>query len=884
MQKAKAFFLDLDVGSTPQKYASQAEAQTDLARFCTETELPSPMIVSSGGGLHVYWLIETPIASEEWRTHAHKLRELTNHHGLKADPARTTDTASILRVAGTLNLKHGERRPVEILHLGAVMPTAQFLQLLDDAIVRSGTVLRPLYRGRDELGTNIGTIEFDGPPVSMESLLRACSQIHHQARHPHEQTESSWYHSLQVIRHVENGRHYGHKFSKEYPGYTPAETDRKLDYLEQKHIGPTSCTRMAEVCGDVLCLACSLHGKVAGPISAARFRDPAPAPEVKELIGQETITTVMPSPPFPYMRLKDGAIAVMTGNELKDGDEEQDPLIILSHDLYPIRRLVNIELSTEQHEWMAALPRRGEKQFVLDADALYDVRKLVTGLANNGVFPTHPQLKAVQTYMTAYIRQLQKLIDEDTQANHLGWADNRQSFVLPDKVLKADGSVKHAALSLGAQRASKGVCRKGTLARQIELLGFYNYPEYIDRQFFILAGLGAPLFYATDHHGVLLNASGVTGTSKSSALYTAAAMWGDPKTFTINGTNRGFTANARNGRVASLANLPVCVDEITHMPNQALIDLAMSISQPGDRGRLDSQGVEQAAKGGEKATMMLSSANNSLHEKLSLDNAAASAGSMRVFEMLFCKTSKHTGGQADEFLHELYQNYGHIGETFIAYVIRHEQEIAVHVRRTMREIQTMGELQGGERFWGAAVASSLVAGEIAHDLGLIPYDVAAIRRWALQVQLPFMRGTVVDVYTTPLETLMNYLESIHNNMIVIGTSHPSSNISNYIREPRGELLAHHDEGLRIMWVLKKGFKDYCIRSGASAARIIGELFHAKVIVSKETNKILGAGTVHAKGQSWCFMINMSHPLVAGSDAKPSPPPDPKMPSHLKLIQ
>ena len=70
---------------------------------------------------------------------------------------------------------------------------------------------------------------------------------------------------------------------------------------------------------------------------------------------------------------------------------------------------------------------------------------------------------------------------------------------------------------------------------------FYNQHEYLKHQFMFLMGLAAPLFHATGHAGVVVNASGESGGSKSTALYAAASFWGDPEGYVVNGTNVGST-------------------------------------------------------------------------------------------------------------------------------------------------------------------------------------------------------------------------------------------------------------------------------------------------------------------------------------------------------
>ena len=49
----RSFFLDLDCG-VGKPYADQAAAAQALSIFISNTGLPSPIVINSGGGLHVY--------------------------------------------------------------------------------------------------------------------------------------------------------------------------------------------------------------------------------------------------------------------------------------------------------------------------------------------------------------------------------------------------------------------------------------------------------------------------------------------------------------------------------------------------------------------------------------------------------------------------------------------------------------------------------------------------------------------------------------------------------------------------------------------------------------------------------------------------------------
>lgn len=575
----------------------------------------------------------------------------------------------------------------------------------------------------------------------------------------------------------------------------------------------------------------------------------------------------LPDPPSPFKRLKSGGIGVETTN--REGNEVT--VVIYDHDLYPIRRITDRERRVEQQVWRVNLPRSGDLDFVIDAAALYKADALATQLANNGVYPRPSRMKEVQEYMSAYIAELQKVQDAEASFNALGWHDEFNSFVLPDKVLHRDGTITPAQLTTHAESSAQAVTKMGTLQKQVELLRFYAHPAYLPNQFFVCTSLGAALFHMTGHAGVVVNATGEAGASKSTSLYTGASLWAKPTKFPLNGTNHGATQKARAQRMTTMGSLPVCVDEITTMPFRDAQELVMAVTQPEGRLGLTRDGKERRQSENEKSTIMLCTANNSLHGLLSHENAAGTAGSMRVFEIAFRAGIVHAKHEADSYLQALKENYGHVGEAFIAYVIANYDAVAERVRQMTRRIDAEANVQSSERFWSAAAAAALVACEIARELGLLSYDSNKLYRWVIDHQFPHMRGVVVAEYTTPIGTLADYLETISANIIVM--DRPKTGGANYVlRAPNGQLLAHYDMAERTMLVLKKGFKDYCIRVGANATKILDELAVQKVdeagkgtrvIANKSIKKVLGAGTEYAKIQSWCFTVNMSHPEVTG---------------------
>lgn len=883
MQEARAFFFDLDVdgaGENPKKYASQYEAMTGLIQFCKDAQLPRPMVTSSGGGLHVYWLLEDSMLSDQWRVQAARLKQLADHYKLKVDPARTTDTASVLRVAGTYNLKTDTKRPVVVKATGVVTPNDAFIKILTDAVTATGMKLTTMSAARSipaSWGSNLIVDQSNLPAPTMGAVLKACPLFQYYARNPEKMSESEWYQSLNVVRFTDKGEANAHKWSQKDPArYDYDATQTKLDNQKSridpttnKPMGVTKCTTFAALSGSEYCNNCifSRMENVKTPIGAATYKSDAPPPIIEMPIGDQIQTIEIPPPPFPYQRLAEGKIVMTT----KDKEGEEVIVEVLRHDLHPLWRMRNSITNVEELYWRAYPGKDGIVDFPLSPEALYDDRKLTVSLSNMGIYPSVANLKYLRFYMVAYIQHLQSLSKSDEQRQHLGWVDDLSGFVLPDKMYVA-GGIEPVRLSRSAINGSSPIKKKGTLEKQVELLNIYNRPDRIAHQFFILAGLGSIGLRATDQHGVIINASGQSGASKSTTLYAAASLWGEPKTYTIDGTYRGMTLNALNERVGILGNLPVCVDEITKMQQKDMVNLVMGVSQPQPKKiRCNNSGELREIPTNIRSTMMLTTANVSLHAVLSGDDASGTAGSMRVLEIMLPKIPHYEKSIGDQFLYGLRENYGHIGEVVVQYVTDHREEVDIRIRKKMEQIDAEGRIQGDERFWSAAAAPTIVKGEIARELGVLNFDMAAIQHWFIHVQLPYMRGVVVEEYVTPIGVVTNYLEHINSNILVTKKSSFGSGAT-IERHPQGSLLARYDMSDNILWVLKKNFKDYCVKTGANGKQLLDTLFEPtilpgvasrRIVTSLSVRKVLGAGTDYAKAQAECFTLDMNHPELSG---------------------
>src|ERR1700722_19635896 len=91
---AKSFWLDIDAGEgKPYPDVTAAAVATEACQRAIG--LPRPLYVGSGDGLHLYWPLESFVDPRTWQRYAAGLKRLLAQAGLHADPARTTDLASV---------------------------------------------------------------------------------------------------------------------------------------------------------------------------------------------------------------------------------------------------------------------------------------------------------------------------------------------------------------------------------------------------------------------------------------------------------------------------------------------------------------------------------------------------------------------------------------------------------------------------------------------------------------------------------------------------------------------------------------------------------------------------------------------------------------------
>jgi len=287
VHELRAFRTEVDYGEghiNRDVYRDAREALKALYQFCKAVGLPDPIVVLSGGGLHVYWPLKDALGPVEWKRYSEGLKAACLAHGLKAGHECTADAARVLRLPGTTNRKiPGKPRLVTLdPRFLRIEPydLARFDTLLDYAPVaaagKNAEPLRlpPLPSRPPWLPPYEPSPAFPDlyPPADARLIADRCAHIG-RMRDGLRQSYPIWFGSVGVVARCEDGESIAHEWSKRDERYKPEETQQKIDHW-LKMTGPATCEYFSG-CGseaNEICRACPHFGIIKSPIQLGEQR------------------------------------------------------------------------------------------------------------------------------------------------------------------------------------------------------------------------------------------------------------------------------------------------------------------------------------------------------------------------------------------------------------------------------------------------------------------------------------------------------------------------------------------------------------------------------------------------------------------------------------
>lgn len=864
VETLKALWLDIDCGpdkptqiepstGLPKGYATQAEGLAELKKFQDILDFPDPTIVNSGNGWHVYWAFTKEVSAAAWKPVAARLKEVCLKQKFLADP-RVFDVSRILRVPGTLNLKHN---PPSSVVVEEVHPPSEFEELQE---------LLGIEAGVEEVDIDSST-----PPLLPNNLSQnyaksfdrlmmrpdGCLQLWDCYENRATLSEPRWWDALSIAQHCDDRDTAIQKISKGHPDYSHQAVVKKASSIEWPH----SCAQFATN-NPTGCKNCVHQGVIKNPIVLAmdvkedEIREiELPQPEGKPIPFQ------IPAYPPGYIRGKpSGGIY-----KVNTGEQSGPPKLVYAYDFYVVKRMQDPELGLVA-VFHLITPQDGLREFVIPNNKLTDVQSVRREISTYGVLTNPNGYVLLTEFIIASLIHLQNNVRYETMRVQFGWADNYRKFIVGEREITADG-VYHSPASSVTEELVPHFEPCGSLEKWSEVFNLYNKKGMEVQAFAALTGFGAPLLSFTGQQGALINLiHSKSGAGKTTVLRVANSVCGHPKG--LLGTPND-TPPAKITKLGLLNSMVNTMDEMTNLPAKAISNFAYAVSQGQGNDKADQKENKLRRNSTSWRTICLTSSNASFYQKLGTlkDNPDGELMRILEFHVNYVDAEIITTEEAKEmFDHQLTENYGHAIVPFMHYVIPNLEETKKLVRATQNKIDTELRLTGRERNWSAVISANFAAGVIANALGLIDFDMERIYKVVAPLLLDMKQETTVPL-GVPSAVIGDFIIR-HIDNILVATGEADGRYSKAIAPdmlPRGELVIRFETDTKRMFIPVRKLREDCMNSQTDYKTLIKELTATGACVGTD-GKRLSKGMKITSPSVRCVEFDTSHPDFFDMDA------------------
>lgn len=859
----RSFFIDLDVGPG-KEYTDKQDALDALDYLLEQAELPEPVRVDSGGGIHAYWVFNRDIPSAEWKPYAEKFKALVMGH-IPIDPVVTADAARIMRCPETVNYKYAT--PLHTKVLSSEINVYDF----DDVKDFLGPPTDPLAvlagakKGLDEDTLKMlkaDNIESVFQVIAEKSLDGVgCAQIRYVLENEQTLSEPMWHSGLSIARHCSDWEEAIHLMSSEHPGYSPENTIKKANETLGK---PHSCNTFNQR-NPGICDACPHRGKITNPLALGRQLREAPPPSEEDAVRQEEdpeevyTLTALPNYLKPYQRGANGGIYyVPPAEQDKEGKWHQDdPVLLWEHDLWPIKRMYSVsggECLMMRHK----MPHDEVRDFLMPMKVAYSKDKFQELVSDYGVVPKSVHIPRLMDYVIQWGRYMINKQSAEQTRSQMGWTNDNNGFVIGNTEIQRSGKTVRTAASPLVQSIARVLTTKGAYEKWREAVDKLNIPDMEMHVFPLLCGFGSPLMRFTSTRGVSVCYTGESGAAKTGAMYVGASIFGDPVEQSLVGSkDESATENALTQWYMGLKNIMMCLDEASNREPLEVSKLVHKVSSGKNKMRLQAsvnavREIEQTAAG-----INFMTSNQSLTDKLVTLKASPDGELARMSEFHIQKPKPlyNRPELGLEIFDTFRHNYGQAGPMYIQYLMQVGEDYIIETIKKWSErfVESFGN-DTAYRFHQNLIAVAFAGGDLANQAGIVNVNLDAVYT-AVISHLISNRESSVKLNGSDYEELLGvYQMQNQGGTLVI-------NEERMVREPRLGLVARMEVDKQMYYVSKREFKAFLAKLQISERDFVKNMEGKGILVFKGKQRL-------AKGQPGMSSIAPVHVYGFKYDAPP----------------
>jgi hypothetical protein len=864
----KSFFLDLDVGKEKNSYATKDEAYTALDKFIEALNLPCPVVVDSGNGLHVYWILKEAVETSVWKPYAEKFKKLCHQHKLVIDPAVPADAARVLRVPFTKNYcKDGTVKDVVLIN--DELYTYDFDEIVGcfgevtiseskkDALDLKNT--RKKLTDKDKQLLGLDRYEHSFEVIANSSIEgTGCAQIKFILEEAPSCSEPLWRAGLSVAIRCADGADAIHKLSEDYPDYVSTETENKAE--ETLAADWAYGCEAFEGLRPEGCEGCPYKGKIIGPIDLGKrlrvaqpkIDAPADTTESKEVEVEVEVEVdtfpkeflVFSSDLHPFFRLPTGGIRAnkivvdkKTG-EITQGSEFE----VYPYDVIPFRRMVS-PFDGECMFIRINLPKDKPRNVVLPSKLLGSTDKLREFMFSKGVVVTDPMFNLFKEYLMKWNNFLIRYKKAEELRFQLGFIRDKTAFVVGDTEVTPNG-IFECPTAPSLNNLNRYMHKKGSYDEWKKAANRLGEPSWEYHALGLFAGFGSPLMGlgVSGAKGCLISYCGGAGAGKTAAMCAGLSLFGQPDKLYIG--PEGAAKEGLNTRCGSLNNLLMGMDETSNMPPDKVSDFIYKISN-NNAGKIrhstSADGERYQSEGARLICIMTT--NQSNISKLYENKKANPEGELR--RIIEFDIQKYRGFlstlEGRSMFAPFDQHYGHAGPDYIANIYKYgfpyvAERIEAWEAKMHQDIKTRFSVVADDAkidHWMAGLCRCFAGAEMANTFGILNFDFKHV--------YDFIIDKIGEQINRNAVEKIEYEELIHQYVLTNLNSLLTVNDGKIGVEPRSGTVAIRCEvHTNRVFLMAQPFKEYLTERKISLPQFERELTEKGILIQKSVRKRLAA--------------------------------------------
>ena len=822
---AKSIWVDLDIGEDT-AYPTQTEGMQALRAFIKAVKLPTPTVVSSGYGLHVYWVFNEEIDYNTWLPLSKALLAKMDAEGFVIkDRGCTIDAARIFRIPETTNFKHGKQADVKLVFTAPAHPVQIYKDILKAEELSVIEKMELLGTGKantlnETTKALLGNAVYNFARIVKRSVSgTGCAQIQYMVLNQDDTPEPLWRAGLSVAQVCVDRDTAVHRISCHHSEYDPAETDRKA--AETK--GPHLCSTFKTI-SPMLCDGCKHQGLISSPLLLGKDIQEAQASDnlvVAESPELGIVEVEIPDYPFPFFRGTHGGIYIR--KPLEDGEDgETESTLVYENDFYVVGRRTDPDLGEVIHMRLIR-PYDGISDFTAPLATLTASDKCRDMLSQRGVAANTAQMKGLMAYLVIWTKHMQNTSKAELVRVQFGWNDDNNAFVIGARELRKGMQLVYSPPSAATDTVVSMYSKMGTLEGWARVANAYALPGNEIRAFSLFLSLGAPMFKMFALGGAILHLTNASsGVGKSTIQMVANSVWGHPSQTML---TRDDTMMSKYHRMGVVQNMILCMDELTNLPPEDISNLAFGATNGRGKNRMQASANSERINNTTWSLPCITSGNNSLHEVLHSLKADPEGEIMRVMEMEVTRSDSMTKQESDQlFSRDMMVNFGHAGEIMMQYVLDNYDECVKDLYATQLEFDKASGFQQRERYYSALCATAIWGGKVANALGLVDIPVQPVIDMLLDKLSKLAKPTMTaaDLSTTHLGL---YMSENMQNQLIINQAPPAiaGTFSVPIETPRGALFIRRDPDTQRAYVIASALKTWCAKKQISYSCMLDDL-------------------------------------------------------------